>query len=48
MEAIDPSLVETYPNLGMTSEELFAGEELVDLGEAGPMYTQIATEIAAQ
>jgi len=48
MEAIDPSLVETFPNLGMTSEELFAGEELVDLGEAGPMYTQIATEIAAQ
>ncbi len=48
MDAIDPSLVETFPNLGMTSEELFAGEQLVDLGEAAPMYTQIATEIAAQ
>ena len=48
MEAIDPSLVETFPNLGMTPEQLFEGEELVDLGEAAPMYTQIATEIAAQ
>ena len=48
MEAIDPSLIEAFPNLGMTSEELFAGEQLVDLGEAAPMYTQIATEIAAQ
>jgi spermidine/putrescine transport system substrate-binding protein len=48
MEAIDPSLIETFPNLGMTSEELFQGEQLVDLGDAAPMYTQIATEIAAQ
>jgi spermidine/putrescine transport system substrate-binding protein len=48
MEAIDPSLIETFPNLGLTPEELFAGEELVDLGDAAPMYTQIATEIAAQ
>jgi spermidine/putrescine transport system substrate-binding protein len=48
MEAVDPSLVETFPNLGTTPAELFGGEELVDLGDAGPMYTQIATEIAAQ
>jgi spermidine/putrescine transport system substrate-binding protein len=48
MEAIDPGLIEAFPNLGMTSEELFAGEQLVDLGDAAPMYTQIATEIAAQ
>ncbi len=48
MEAVDPSLVESFPNLGITPEELFEGEELVDLGEAAPMYTQIATEIAAQ
>jgi hypothetical protein len=32
----------------MSPEELFEGEEIVDLGEAAPMYTQIATEIAAQ
>jgi spermidine/putrescine transport system substrate-binding protein len=48
MEAVDPSLVEAFPNLGMTPEELFQGEEIVDLGDAAPMYTQIATEIAAQ
>ena len=48
MDAIDPALIEAFPNLGMTPEELFQGEELVDLGEAAPMYTQIATEIAAQ
>ena len=48
MDAIDPSLIEAFPNLGMTSEELFEGEQLVDLGDAAPMYTQIATEIAAQ
>jgi spermidine/putrescine transport system substrate-binding protein len=47
MEAVDPALIEAYPNLGMTPAELFEGEELVDLGEAGPMYTQIAQEIAA-
>jgi spermidine/putrescine transport system substrate-binding protein len=48
MEAIDPGLIEAYPNLGMTPAELFEGEELVDLGDAAPLYTQIATEIAAQ
>jgi spermidine/putrescine transport system substrate-binding protein len=48
MEAVDPSLLESFPNLGTTPAELFEGEELVDLGDAGPMYTQIATEIAAQ
>ncbi len=48
MEAIDPGLIEAFPNLGMTSAELFEGEELVDLGEAAPLYPQFATEIAAQ
>ena len=48
MEALDPSLIESFPNLGITPAELFEGEELVDLGEAAPLYTQIATEIAAQ
>ena len=48
MEALDPSLIESFPNLGTTPAELFEGEQLVDLGEAAPMYTQIATEIAAQ
>lgn len=48
MEMMDPSLVETFPNLGMTPADLFEGEELVDLGDAAILYTQIATEIAAQ
>ena len=48
MEAVDPALIEAFPNLGTSPEELFEGEELVDLGDAAPMYTQIATEIAAQ
>lgn len=47
MEMIDPSMIETYPNLGMTPEQLAEGEELVDLGEASIMYTEIATEVTA-
>ena len=47
MEMIDPSLVKTYPNLGMTPAELLEQEELVDLGDAAPMYTEIATEVTA-
>lgn len=48
MEMVDPSLAETFPSLGMTPAELLAQEELVDLGEAAPLYTQIATEVLAQ
>ena len=48
MEMIDPTLVDAFPNLAMTPAELLTQEGLVDLGEAAPMYTQIATEIAAQ
>jgi spermidine/putrescine transport system substrate-binding protein len=47
MEMIDPSLVEAFPNLGMTPADLLAQESLVDLGEAAPLYTQIATDVAA-
>jgi spermidine/putrescine transport system substrate-binding protein len=48
MEMVDPSLAEAFPNLAMTPEELHEGEVLVDLGDAATLYTQIATEIAAQ
>ena len=48
MERVDPSLAETYPNLALTPADLLTQESLVDLGEAGPNYTRIATEIAAQ
>jgi spermidine/putrescine transport system substrate-binding protein len=47
MEMVDPALAETYPNLAMTPDELLEGEELVDLGDAATLYTQIATEVTA-
>jgi spermidine/putrescine transport system substrate-binding protein len=47
MADLDPKLFEQYPNLGMTVEELFEQEALVDLGEAAPTYTEISSEVAA-
>ena len=47
MEMVDPALFETFPNLGMSAEEVLDGEALLDLGDAQPMYTDIATEVAA-
>jgi len=40
-------LAETYPNMGLTPAQLLQGESLVDLGEAGPLYTRIATEVTS-
>ena len=40
-------LVATFPNLGIQPAELLKGESLVDLGEAGPLYTKIATEVTS-
>lgn len=47
MEALDPALVEQFPNMGMTAVELLEGEVVVDLGEYSTEYTRLATEIAA-
>ena len=47
MDGLDPSLVETYPNLGMTPAELLAHEQLRDLGEAQRAYSRIVSEIKA-
>jgi spermidine/putrescine transport system substrate-binding protein len=47
MDAVGAQLAATYPNMGMTPAELLKGESLVDLGEAGPMYTKIATEVTS-
>lgn len=47
MEAVGAGLAESYPNMGMTPAELLKGEGLLDLGEAGPAYTKIATEVTA-
>ena len=47
MEAVAPALTGDYPNLGMTPAELLGQESLVDLGEAAPVYTRIATEVTS-
>jgi len=47
MDGLDPSLVETYPNLGMTPADLLAYEQLRDLGEAQRAYSRIVSEIKA-
>jgi spermidine/putrescine transport system substrate-binding protein len=47
MEAIDASLVEAFPNIGMTPEELLAQEQLRDLGAAQKAYTKAVSEIMA-
>lgn len=46
MEAV-AGLATDYPNMGLTPADLLKGESLVDLGEAGPMYTEIATEVTS-
>ena len=40
MEAIDASLVETYPNLGIRPADLLKYEQLRDLGQVQKAYTQ--------
>ena len=47
MDAVGAGLAATYPNMGMTPAQLLEGESLVDLGEAGPLYTKIATEVTS-
>lgn len=47
MDGLDSSLIETYPNLGMTPDELLGHEQLRDLGEAQRAYSRIVSEIKA-
>jgi spermidine/putrescine transport system substrate-binding protein len=47
MEQVDPELAELFPNLAMTPDELLEEEGLVDLGDAAPLYTRIATEVTS-
>ncbi|MDO9590391.1 MAG: spermidine/putrescine ABC transporter substrate-binding protein [Microcella sp.] len=47
MEALDPSLIEAFPNMGITPAELLEQEVLVDLGEFTVEYSRLATEIQA-
>lgn len=36
-----------FPNMGLSPAELLQQESLVDLGDAGPLYTRIATEVTS-
>ncbi len=47
MEAIDKSLFDQYPNLGMTPGDLLMLEPMRDLGKAQKAYTRAVTEITA-
>jgi spermidine/putrescine transport system substrate-binding protein len=47
MDLVPDKLISQYPPLQMTAAELLEGEALVDLGDAAPVYTRLATEITA-
>ena len=47
MEALDPALIESYPTLGITVEELFEQEVIVDLGEDSLKYVDLNAEVLA-
>lgn len=45
MEALDPKLIEQYPNIGMTPAELMKYEQLRDLGEGQKLWSRTVNEI---
>ena len=47
MELLDPALVKSYPNLGITPAELLAFETELDLGDAQTDWSQAVAEIKA-
>ena len=47
MESLDPELIKTYPNMGMTPEELSKYQLLRDLGDAQKDYSRAISEIKA-
>jgi spermidine/putrescine transport system substrate-binding protein len=47
MEALDPELIEAFPNLGISPEALLEQEELRDLGAGQPTWSRIVAEITA-
>ena len=47
MEGLDASLIESFPNMGITPEELLSYEQLRDVGEAQRDYARIVSEIKA-
>lgn len=47
MEALDPSLIDAFPNMGYAPEDMLAYEQLRDVGEAQRAYARIVSEIKA-
>jgi spermidine/putrescine transport system substrate-binding protein len=47
MAMVDPALLEQFPNLAMTPAELLAQEQLVDVGDAQLVYTDIVAEVTS-
>ena len=47
MDALDPALLETYPNMAITPAELLKQESLRDLGEGQTRFSAAATRVKA-
>jgi spermidine/putrescine transport system substrate-binding protein len=47
MDALDPALLEQFPNMGIPPADLLAYEQLRDVGEAQRDYARLVTEIRA-
>jgi len=47
MDALDPALIQQFPNLGMNPADMLQYETLRDLGKAQKDYTRIITEVMA-
>ena len=47
MEALDPSLLESFPNMAMSPADLLGLEAMRDIGRAQKDYTRAVTEITA-
>nr|WP_240942719.1 spermidine/putrescine ABC transporter substrate-binding protein [Planosporangium thailandense] len=47
MAKVDAKVLETHPQLKMAPADLLKNEVPVDLGDAAPTYTRIATEVSA-
>jgi len=47
MDTLDPGLIKTYPNIGMSPSDMLKYETLRDLGSAQKAYSKAVTEILA-
>ncbi len=47
MAALDPSIIEAFPNMGLTAADLLEQEVAIDLGEFTVEYSRLVTEVQA-